>query len=470
MRRRPISGPFALTQKQNNANRIYCLNDVAEQQGLYRGMSFSDARAYCPDLFSQPADLRADQIFQQRLWRWSTRYCPWVGLDGRDGLILDITGSTHLFGGEAAMFDDIKTRLNRSGLTPKIGLADTRGAAWALAHFQSGIADPGEQGIALAELPVEALRLPNETTIALQRLGLYTIDALRTADRASLTRRFGPDLLLRLDQAIGDQPETVTPLLDPPHYGVRLTFPEPIGLVRDVLAGTARLLDRLCEKLERHEAGARSFKLTARRVDKDNQEVELRLANPMRHAARILNLFERGIEDLDAGFGIDQLRLEACQVTALPKTQMNAIQINHSDQLDDLITRIGTRIGLDNIHRFIPADSHIPERSFHMVPAAYSRPNGAWANLRPRPIRLFQPEAIAAKGARPPERFRWRNMALTTARSTGPERIMPEWWLVDDIWQSGMRDYWRIETTQGRRLWAFYTPQQPGWYVHGEFA
>lgn len=122
-------------------------------------------------------------------------------------------------------------------------------------------------------------------------------------------------------------------------------------------------------------------------------------------------------------------------------------------QLDDLISRIGTRIGLENVQRFLPADSHIPERSFIIAPAAYSKPERSWQAPRPRPLVLFPPEPIAAHGPRPPERFCWRGMSLTTGRATGPERITPEWWLVDDAWQSGLRDYWRVETRQGRRLW-----------------
>ncbi|MCB1364586.1 MAG: DNA polymerase Y family protein, partial [Rhodobacteraceae bacterium] len=116
------------------------------------------------------------------------------------------------------------------------------------------------------------------------------------------------------------------------------------------------------------------------------------------------------------------------------------------------------------------ADSHIPERGFVIAAAAYSEPGGPWVSLRPRPLRLFAPEPIAGTGLRPPARFRWRRMSLSVARATGPERIAPEWWLEDDNWRSGMRDYWLVETRQGRRLWLCHTPQNPGWFVQGEFA
>ncbi|MEZ5714232.1 MAG: DNA polymerase Y family protein [Paracoccaceae bacterium] len=470
LRTRPSDAPFALTLKQANAERLYCLNIAAERQGLHRGMPFADARAFCPDLQSCPADPAGDERFLHVLRRWATRYCPWVGLEGRDGLVLDITGAAHLFGGEAMMLADMRQRLSRAGFGPRIGLGDTRGAAWALARFGEGQAEAGRPLATLAPLPVAALRLDEATVTALQRLGLRKIGELDAAARAPLARRFGPAPLLRLDQALGRQPEQIAPLAEPPHYGVRMSLPEPIGLFDDVMAATARLLDRLCAKLKARETGARVLCLTLRRVDQGAQTVELRLASPLRDAARILPLFERGVGAADAGYGIDQVRLEATQVEPLPVRQLSHVSPGRADTLGDLISRIGTRIGLENIQRFLPADSHIPERGFIIAAAAYSEPGGAWVSPRPRPVLLFPPEPIAGTDARPPQRFRWRRMSLATARATGPERIAPEWWLPDDNWRSGVRDYWHVETRQGRRLWLFYTPQNPGWFVQGEFA
>ncbi len=474
LRAHPLDGPFALTLTQSNTERLYCLNRAAEQQNLHRGMPFADARAFCPDLQSTSAVPEQDARFLTVLRRWALRYCPWVGPEGDDGLVLDVTGSTHLWGGEEAMLDDMRLRLARAGLSVKLGLADTRGAAWALARHGRGpeqeVAAPGETLKNLGALPVLALRLEPDVVTTLQRLGLRTIAERAATPRAPLGRRFGPTVLTRLDQALGDLPEQISPRANPPHYGVRLTLPEPIGLSADVMAGTAKLLDQLCAKLKAQEAGARRLCLTLHRVDQASQQVELRLASAMRNPARILPLFERGVAGVEAGFGIDRMRLEAVVVEPMPPQQISSVTGGSKDQLDDLITRIGTRIGLENIQRYLPADSHIPERAFVVSPAAYSQPEGAWTAPRPRPLSLFPPEPISAIGPRPPTRFRWRSMSLTTARITGPERIAPEWWFDDPAWRTGLRDYWRVETRQGRRLWLFHTPQNPAWFVHGEFA
>ena len=469
LRGRADDVPFVLTLRTGNAERIHCLNMRAERQGVQRGMGVSDARAYCPGLVSRVADPAAELRFLHALRRWSIRYCPWVGIDGDDGLMLDVSGAAHLSGGEAAMLADMRQRLARAGMSVRLGLADTRGAAWAMAHYDEGIIPQGAVLAKIGPLPVAALRLDEAVIVALQRLGLRRVADLEGAARAPLARRFGRDLLLRLDQALGRQPEQIQPLADPPHYGVRMSLPDPVGLFDDVMAGISRPLDRLCARLKAQEVGARVLCLTLRRVDQQARTVELRLAGPLRDPGRILPLFARGVEEVDAGYGIDQIRLEATQVEPLPVEQLGHASTGHAGRLDDLISRIGTRIGLENIRRFLPADSHIPERSFVVAAAACSKPEGPWASPRPRPLRLFLPERIDGSGSQPPGHFRWRRMTLSLLRATGPERIAPEWWLDDANWRSGMRDYWHVETRQGRRLWLFHTPQNPAWFVQGEF-
>lgn len=471
MRRAPWEGPFALSLKEKNAERIYCLNGVAAQAGLHVGMGLADARSFCPTLRSQPADPEGDAAFLTLLARWARRYCPWVATEGRDGLVLDITGAAHLMGGEEALCDDMRARLARAGLAAVIAVAETRGGAWAMARYGGGgIVAKGQLAVRLGPLPVASLRIGEALATKLQRLGLRTVSALAEMPRASLARRFGKELMLRLDQALGEVPEQVSPLKDEPHFAVRMSFPEPIGLSADVITGVERLLQRLCDKLKDHEAGARVLRLTLRRVDMGAQEVELRLAKPLREAARVLPLFERGVAEVDAGYGIDQMRLEAVKVERVAVQQLGRGGRSEGEGLDDLMTRVGSRIGLENLIRFLPAESHIPEQSFIRAAAAFSAPAREWPVYAARPAFLFAPEPLAAMGAQVPARFRWRRMGLSVSRAEGPERIAPEWWMADEAWRTGLRDYWRVQTREGHRLWLFHTPQNSSWYVQGVFA
>ncbi len=477
------SRPLALIGTQGQHERIYCLNAAAEQAGLHIGMAVTQARALCRNLTLWPACPDDDAQFLQKLRRWTQYYTPWASSDGSDGLLLDVTGSDHLFGGEEMMLADIRRRLTAMGLSCRLALADTRGAAWALAHYHEAItlagetdaiAPVGETYAYIQNLPVAALRLDPDMVVALQRLGLRRIADLQTTARAPLARRFGPDLLAKLDQAMGLRPEPMSPDADPPHYAASMTLAEPIGLLDDLTRGLGVLLDRLCAKLASQHMGMRAMELVLRRVDKASLTLPLRLAAPMRDKDWILPLFSRQLDMVDSGFGIDQLRLRAVQVEPLAMEQMGADAV---PDLNDLITRIGTRIGLDNIQRFVPYDSHWPERSFALTPATSCGGRGPsiWRSHYLRPTCLFPPEPLYAHhdGHRgPPAEFQWRRDIFTIAKASGPERIAPEWW---NSVQS-LRDYWYVQTHQGRRLWIFHAPQDrqysqaSGWYVQGEFA
>ncbi|MFN4130364.1 MAG: Y-family DNA polymerase, partial [Paracoccaceae bacterium] len=267
LRNRPVEGPFALTHRSGNADHLHCLNPSAERRGLQRGMPLADARAICPDLSTRPADLTREAAALASLRRWASRYAPIVASDGPDGLMADITGVAHLFGGEAELRADLHARLDRAGLSVTSAIAGTRGAAHALARHGGGIIADGALAQGVGRLPVSALRIDHATAEALARVGLSQMRDLIAQPRAPLARRFGPALMLRLDQLLGHQPEPVAAGAEPPHFGVRMTLPEPIGLQSDVMAGLARLLDRLCATLARHHHGARRLRLELRRVD-----------------------------------------------------------------------------------------------------------------------------------------------------------------------------------------------------------
>ncbi|WP_325175754.1 DNA polymerase Y family protein [Cereibacter sphaeroides] len=464
-----------MTLRAGNTDHLHCLNHVAEAGGLHRGMSLADARAILPELATRPADLVREAAVLATLRRWASRYAPMVAADGPDGLVADITGVAHLFGGEEEMRGDLHARLERQGFTVVSAIAGTRGAAHALSrHGGGGIVPEGLLAQGIGFLPVRALRIDHATAEALSRVGLNRISDLLPLPRAPLVRRFGKGLVLRLDQALGHQPEPVAAEADEPHFGVRMTLPEPIGLQDDVRAGLARLLDQLCAKLAQHEKGARRLRLELGRVDHSAAEVEIGLARPMRDPVRIAALFERGIAEIDSGFGIDSFRLTAPVTEPLAPEQTGAgPALREGDALADLVTRLCNRVGFDHVLRYLPATSKIPERSFLVAPAAYSEPAEDISRKGPpRPGTIFPPEPVVTandRSATPPASFRWRGISLSTLRATGPERIAPEWWFDDPDWRTGLRDYWRIETRQGLQLWIYHTPQAPGWRVQGVF-
>ncbi len=517
-------------EERSNMQVISTLTAAAEREGLSVGQPLRDAHAMCAHLRSRSRNVQAEAAFLTALRRWAGQFSPWISEAPPQGLAADMTGCAHLFGGEAALIALIEAECAAMGLSVELGLADTLGAAWALARYagaeatsdRSGdaidqeapatrsravkrrhwtrggaapqkldlprgtgrIAAPGQTYAVLSGLPVAALRLEPDVTAQLNRLGLRRIGDLLGQPRASLARRFGKGLVLRLDQAMGSAPEPVSPARVPDHFAVRLTLPEPIGLMEDLVAGVARMLPRLCAKLEARGMGARSLRLEAHRSDQAAEGAVLTLARPSRDPARILPLLEMKLEGIDAGYGIDMLRLEVVQAEPLharsPAGHRQAVaaartRLQEGAALEDLCGRLGARIGLEAITRRHPADSHIPEKTATVQAAAWSVPAADWpVPALPRPLLLWPPELVAApEHAQPPARFRWRGRDWDLALATGPERIAPEWWLDNPEWRSGTRDYWVVTTAAGSRLWLFFAHGaglSSGWFCQGSFA
>lgn len=524
--------PLAVVADQGNQQVIASLSAQAEAEGLRPGMALTDARALCPVLVTRRSAPLAEAAFLTALRRWAGKFSPWVAEEGADALVIDLTGCAHLFGGEEALVAQAEADCGDLGLTVQAGLADTRGAAWALARFagqgggatRSGdvidqearatraraarrhwtrggaaprqavpvaaagrIAPPGQTRAAIAALPIAALRLPPETCAQFLRLGLRRVEDLLGMPRAALARRFGRDVVQRLDQALGVEPEPVAPARPPHHFACRLTLPEPIGLEADLAAAVDRLLLPLCKRLRAAGMGARVIRMQVFRTDHSQQALDLGLARPWADPDRIAPLLHLRLNEVEAGFGIDSVRLSAPQAEPVPAVQhrgqvevTGAVVARLSDPRDsrmaDLISRLGTRVGLEAITCLRPADSHIPEKAVSVLAAAWADAPPPWpVQERPRPAILFAPEPLTGALARPtpPARFRWRRQDLALVHAEGPERIAPEWWFDDPAWRSGQRDYWRVTTDVGLRLWLFFAhggSGSGGWFCHGAFA
>lgn len=442
-------------------------------------MALTDARAIFPDLKTCIGAPERDQVFLAALHRWAGRFSPFVAMDGRDGLFIDITGCAHLFGGEQAMLEMMTGDFAGLRIKAQGAIADAKGAAFALARqgTRHVIAPPGQSREALCDLPLAFLRLDRETVSGLNRLGFSTIGALYTVPRASLARRFGMELVTRLDQALGFSSEPVAPTNPVPHFAARMTLPDPIGLLDDVTEALRRLIAQLCHRLEDAGRGMRSVRLTVRRADNTHEAIEVGLARPSREPDAILRLFARPLSELDAGFGIDFLRLEARGVEPVCPRQLSGepsvkSETAQSAALDELIARLGNRIGFNQVRRFVPAQSHIPERSFVTAAAVRARlKNSEWSPGGPRrPLTLMTPEPVQpVLPGRPPRTFSWRGRKIDIAHAVGPERIAPEWWRKNPDWAGKPKDYWRVEGAGGERLWLVEDHEAHRWTVCGEF-
>ncbi|WP_310186151.1 DNA polymerase Y family protein [Mesorhizobium sp. BE184] len=505
--------PLLVSHRDGNAQRIAALDHRAEMLKLKRGMGVADARAMHPSIEIVEADPEADRRLLEGLADWCDRYTPLVALDGTDGLFLDITGCSHLFGGEEPLVADMLRRFSEQGLEASAAVAATAGTAWAITRFRGNIVVPdGVECDWLSPLPPAALRLDGKTCTALDSVGLRTIEAVMAAPRAPLVRRFGKALVLRLDQALGRIDEALSPRMPLPELSAERPLAEPVMMVEDIERIILLLAIALQEALERRGVGALGLRLFLFRVDGAVSRLSVHLSQPARAADRMAKLFHERLaalgDSLDAGCGFDLVRLAVESVAPLAARQ---VDLGHAERDDDtdlamFVDRVCARLGRNAVRRPVPVASHMPERavafsSFANAAKIVEAALPAWAE---RPMRLLrQPEhveVVAEVPEGPPLQFRWRRAHYRIARAEGPERISPEWWLAslppfekkdgetDPDHEKrrkqaaalkttrSVRDYFQVEDTDGRRYWLYRqgsygnADSPPRWFLHGIFA
>ncbi len=437
----------------------------------------SQARALCPGLQIDEANPEADLRGLIALAHWCERLSPLTSPDPPDGLWIDITGCAHLQGGEARLADRLQQRLSPC----RLAIADTAGAAWALARAATRntaeIVPQGQHANRIAALPIGLLRLDTRIVAGLQRVGLRSVEALRRIPRAELAARFGPSPSLQLDRALGLQPEPIIWLRAPCLWHQHHRFVEPISTPEALTHALAELSSQLTARLEAAGLGGLRFRARFIRVDDEAFDLSLATARPLHNAARLTRLLTERLDQIDPGFGVEALLLEAMEVAPLTLRQPGLDAPSPSEDLLDMLDTLANRIGPDRLWRPKPVASHVPERASGSTsvasPQNWPTPPG------PRPIRLLTPpepiEATAPVPDDPPVMFRWRSALHRVQAASGPERIAHEWWRRSDPSDDErFRDYYYVEDQLGGRFWLFRT-SLPGaarpvrWYMHGLF-
>jgi protein ImuB len=472
--------PFVLSAPSHGRMLITDVNFLAQQQGICTGMPVADARAIVPSLqvLDDIPDLPGKLL--NRLAEFCIRFTPCAAIDPPDGLLLDVSGCTHLWGGDSFYLEEINKRLAARGYQLRSGMADSIGTAWGVARFgkESLIINPGANREALLSLPAAALRLEMETGERLNKLGLRYIKDFLYMPHTALRRRFGPFFIQRLNQALGYEEEVIQPVLPIEPWQERLPCLEPLSTATGIAIALQRLLATICHRLQQEQKGLRSACLKAYRTDGEIIKTEIGTNRPSHNVIHLFKLFENKIANIAPGPGIELFILEALHVEdALPK-QENLWKQDaglEDTKLSELLDRLAGRIGAANIHRYVPDQHYWPERSVKLACALDEKAPVNWKIDHPRPLQLLsKPEPIEVTAPipdYPPMLFRYKGKLHKIMKADGPERIEQEWW----IQEGRHRDYYSVEDEAGNRYWLFrsghYTAEKTyQWFLHGFFA
>ncbi len=483
--------PLALIETVRGALRLSAIDARAQALGLAPGLTLADARARQPDLMTARMDEAADRHWLEKLARLCLHWSPLVALTPPEGIIIDITGCAHLFGGEEELAAEVEEAMVARGMTVRWAVARTAQGAQALARYAR--LPVGDERAAIRALPVVALGLEAEATQALMRAGLKSVGDVAVRPSAAIAARLGMGAVTALRRLMGEEQSALDPLPQPVPLRFEQRFAEPIGHQDAIATCFCDLLREAAERLEERGLGGRRFRLTLYRSDGARHRLDIETSSPTRDPALVLRLFDERIgtlaDPLDPGFGYDSIRLDIAAAEPLTATQ-TALDGAELDEptIAELIDRLSTRLGPHSLVRLVPRDSHIPEQGQLALPAIEAPAPARWPSPpvgEPpmRPLFLFDPpqpvEVIAQVPDGPPHRFRWRSKLHEVHFYEGPERIAAQWWRRkggEHPGQGGLtRDYYRIEDIRGRRYWIFrhglYDEKpDPQWYMHGLFA
>ncbi|MDO7841921.1 Y-family DNA polymerase [Sphingomonas immobilis] len=479
----PASAPFVLSIRQGQRDTIYAASADALAAGLLPGMPIAQARALYADLEVEEADPARDRAALERLALHGVRHwTPTAAAAPPDGLLLDLAGTTHLFGGEAVFCRRLVAFLARLHLTAHIAISDTVGAAHALARHSGEaitIIPPGLAVEAIAPLPVAALRLEDAALTAARRFGLERVVDLLPLPRGPLARRLGRGAIERLDQAIGRVAEPIEGVVPFATPTAECRLLEPIGTLEAITQVMTDLAGDLAGQLRAEGLGARRLVLTLFRIDGSEQHVQVGLARASRDGRHLARLLHLRLEAVDPGMGIEAGRLIARLAEPLGAETLATVLTGEDRHVDvaPLIDQLAGRIGHRALFKAAPLESDVPERAVVQVSALETV--AGWPRWL-RPVRMLaRPEplsrVIALLPDHPPRRFEWRGTLHEIVAGDGPERIHGEWWVRDaEIW--AVRDYFRVEDREGRRFWVFRRgdgiQSETGdlsWWMHGAF-
>ncbi|MEW6037588.1 MAG: DNA polymerase Y family protein [Pseudomonadota bacterium] len=443
------SEPIAVTEAGGGRLLVHSASAAAEAQGVVPGMALAEAQALCPGLTAVNRDPEAERRALSRLAERCLRFTPWISLDFPATLQLEVRGSLRLFGGPEALAETACRAAD--GHAVQCGLAPTPAAAWLMAQagFPAPVLEAEALRSALGDLPVAALGIDDKLTGRLARAGLQVLRDLWRMPRDGLARRYGRDLLRRLDEAAGSRPQPLRQFHAPPRFRAERELAMETEDLTQVFPLVEVLLAEFEAFLRSRDAVAAELELELRHARAAPTRVCSRPRRAGRQAGQFAALLRQRLERVALPAPVRGLLLRSAdlQPFAVPMADLFTPEAASGEAWDELLDRLQARLGPQALRQPVLRADHRPERA-----ASGNAPRSGAAARSPRPLWLLPRPRLLSK----------RDI-----------RILPECERIETGWWDGgpvRRDYHVAVDGAGARLWIYRDAGTAGpWHLHGLF-
>lgn len=511
---------------------IVCVSDDAFAAGVRPGMPLAEARSMAAPITPRRSksaappietifvewDPVADQRDLKAIAELVRRFAPVIGLDDTpvaDSLLLDITGCAPLFGGEAALAEQLLKRLQIQRLQCRISISDSVSTAWAFAHAQGHSLQAGTRAVHgrpqnsstewdlpavvippqqaeswLEKLPIAAARIPIADTAVLSQLGILNLKQLFHLPSEDLPSRISKEAVLRLRQIRGIEDELITAIPEADPITATWASEYPATSMPEMQQVLEHLVKDIAEQMRRRCVGA--IRLTCRLKTDEGVVVPLiaEMVKPVQSAEELIDVLFLRLEFLRLQ-PTDSVKVRAT-VAPLPVARQQDLfspseHIEPTEELAAVVNRISNRLGKESLLTAEFTTSPVPENSLHLRPLIENGKYIASSNIDDRLAELVTPETpqaekrsarnvplrllanavmLGAKNSDPlSTEFRWNGKTYAVSCATRSERIQTDWW--NDV--AVHRDYYRVTTQCGSTFWVYFDLIGESWYLHGVF-
>ncbi|MGE7989603.1 Y-family DNA polymerase [Pseudomonas sp. NPDC089554] len=453
--RSDADSPLVLVSGPSQRRVLQAVNPAAAALGLRAGQRLTAAHALAEGFSCVAADPARIEQVQQLLAAWAYRFSAQVSLHYPRALLMEVGSSLQLFGPWPAFEARLRQELQALGLRHRIVLASNPVAARMLVNAHDGLAAtcPEQTRAALLRMPLTRIGLPPESAEAFARMGLRRLAEVLALPREALARRFPAQVQLHLDQLLGLRSLGLAFYQPPDRFESRLELNFDVESHQALLFPLRRLLNDLAAFLAGRDCGVQRFVLHLEHGEGPDTLLKVGLLAAERDPAMLFELARGRLESLRIPAPVRNLRLLAEDLPAfVPQHQaLFDPRAQQAQPWQQLRERLRARLGDGAVKGLCAAADHRPEHASLAVEQS-TRPN---LHIAPgsRPGWLL-PQAQAL----PWRALRYQGQA---------ERIESGWWDGGDV----RRDYYRIETREGLRGWAYEDLSRPGTlWLQGWFA